>query len=294
MKVAISGGTGLIGKKLVEKLLHEGHEVTVLTRNPRVSKEEGLRFIAWPADADGRKYITTADVVFNLAGEPVAQRWTEKAKEKILSSRLDTTDALVEIIDPQRTALISASAIGLYPEGDNFSTEDTSPDEGFLSHVVQAWENSALEHASQGGRVVCVRIGLVLSEDGGALAKLLPIFKLGLGSPVGTGKHWQSWIHIDDLVNLFYFAATNSTMRGCYNGVSPHPVDNRTLSASMAKALKRPFFFPPVPGFVLRLMFGKMSSVILSSQRVSSKRVETVGFKFRFPHVQEAMNDLFR
>lgn len=295
MKAVITGGTGLVGQVLQEVLLIKGYEVCVFTRSPKTFNEgDKLRYASWPMNEEGLGLVRDADVVFNLAGAPVAQRWTNAAKQAILNSRVDTTDVLVEAMKGSKPkTLVSASAIGIYPEGEERMSEQTEPDSGFLSEVVQAWETSALRADADGHRVVCLRIGLVLSADGGALGKLLPLFKLGLGSAVGTGNHWQSWIHVKDLADLFAYAGETTTMQGVYNAVAPNPVSNKELSRSMAKALKKPFFLPPVPGFVLRLVFGEMAQVILASQRVSSDRTELSGFRFTYPELDAAMKDLF-
>jgi uncharacterized protein (TIGR01777 family) len=293
MKVVITGGTGLVGSRLISRLRADGHHVGVFSRSSK-SALDGVELLAWPADARGKQAVAEADVVFNLAGAPVAQRWTKPAKAAILNSRVDVTDAIVRLMNPNKIqTLVSASAVGIYPEGDGVMDENTPPDRGFLADVVRAWENSARKAEQSGHRVVCLRIGLVLAPEGGALAKLLPVFKLGLGSPVGTGEHWQSWIHIDDLVNLFVFSAQNGTMSGAYNAVAPHSVTNRVLSHELAKALKRPFFFPPVPAFVLKAMFGEMAQVILASQRVNNVRVNTAGFQYKHPEIGAAMRQLF-
>lgn len=293
MKVVITGGTGLVGSRLISRLRADGHQVGVFSRSSRASVN-GVEYLVWPADARGRQAVAEADVIFNLAGAPVAQRWSKAAKELILSSRVDVTAALVAMMHPNRKqTLVSASAVGIYPEGDAVMDENTTPAQNFLADVVKAWEREAHNATTAGHRAVCLRIGLVLAPEGGALAKLLPVFKLGLGSPVGTGDHWQSWIHIDDLVNLFVFAAQNGTMSGVYNAVAPQPVTNRTLSQELAKTLGRPFFFPPVPAFVLKLLFGEMAQVILASQRVNNVRVNTAGFTYKYPEIGGALRQLF-
>lgn len=293
MKVVITGGTGLVGSRMVSRLRADGHQIGVFSRSPE-SATEGLEMLAWPPDARGKKAVSEADVIFNLAGAPVAQRWTKASKAKILNSRVDVTETIVRLMNPNRKqTLVSASAIGIYPEGDGVIDESTPPANGFLADVVKAWEASALKAERAGHRVVCLRIGLVLAPEGGALEKLIPIFKLGLGSPVGTGKHWQSWIHIDDLVGLFVFAAQNGTMNGAYNAVAPNPVSNRVLSHALAKAMKRPFFLPAVPAPTLRLFFGEMAQVVLASQRVNNVRVNTAGFQYDYPEIEQAMRQLF-
>lgn len=293
MKAVITGGTGLVGSHLTQTLMEAGYAVDIFTRSKRSSTREKLRYLAWPADDEGRKAVLQADVVFNLAGAPVAQRWTAQSKQEILDSRVDTTNAIVDLLQGSKAVLVSASAIGLYPDHEFESSESTSPSRGFLSDVVLAWEAAAIEAQKNGTRVVCLRIGLVLAKDGGALDRLTPLFKLGLGSAVGNGKHWQSWIHVEDLARVMQFAAENTTISGIYNAVAPNPVSNQTLSRAMAKAMKKPFFLPPVPGFMLRLIFGDMSQVILASQKVSSKKIETNGFTFKYPTIDSAMKAIF-
>ncbi len=298
MKALITGGTGLVGTKLTQALVDRGYHVGVFTRNPNIATTGAtthgrISLLAWPPDEQGKQQLSEADVVFNLAGAPVAQRWTKAAKQHILNSRIETTDCVVANMTNAKTVLVSASAIGIYPEGDEWVYEDHAPASGFLSDVVRLWEQSALCASESGHRVVCLRIGLVLAAEGGALSKLTPLFNAGLGSAVGTGKHWQSWVHIDDLVRGFIFAAENATMAGVYNAVSPHPVTNKVLSKALAQALGKPFFLPPVPGFALRLLFGKMSRVILASQKVGARRLLTAGFTFQYETISSAMNSLF-
>lgn len=291
MKAVITGGTGLVGKKLVALLRQKGYAVTVLSRSPR--RIEGVNVLPWPLDAEGRRAVAEASVVFNLAGAPVAQRWTKDAQAEILNSRVETTDSIVNALTHPETVLVSASAIGIYPESDSALSEDSKPAQGFLAEVVKAWEASAFRAGTHGNRVVALRIGLVLSPDGGAVGRLLPLFRLGLGSAVGDGKHWQSWIHIDDLAAMMVFAAENGTMNGSYNAVAPNPVSNKDLSKALARALGKPFFLPAVPAFVLGLVFGRMSSIILASQRISAQRIQTAGFNFAYPRIEEAMKNLF-
>lgn len=294
MKAVITGGTGLVGQKLTTKLLNEGYRVSVFTRSGGgvSDRHSDLSFFRWPMDERGRSALRDADVVFNLAGAPVAQRWNKQARASILNSRVETTETVVSGLS-QNCILVSASAIGIYSTGDEWLTEDAPAATGFLPQVVKQWEDAAMNAKNNGNRVVCARIGLVLSPDGGAMERLLPLFRFGLGSAVGNGKHWQSWIHIDDLVELLYFASVNGTMHGVYNAVAPKPVSNKVLSKALAKALKKPFFLPPVPGFILRLIFGAMSSIVLASHKVSSKRVETVGFNFQYREINGAMQALF-
>jgi hypothetical protein len=298
MNALISGGTGLVGTELTKQLLAAGHHVTILSRSASLpaalSGAKAPDVSVWdPAKGEiDLDVVAQSHVIFNLAGASVSERWTSSHKEAIYQSRYDSTSTLVKAISAMDDKiLVSASAIGIYPSKDDWSTESTLPDEGFLSEVVQMWEDEALRATQDGHRVVCLRIGLVLSERGGALDRLLPIFKTGFGSPVGSGKHWQSWIHIEDLAKMFIYAAEND-LNGVYNAVAPEPVTNKVFSKSIAKALGKPFFMPNVPAFMLKLLFGEMSQIVLASNRVKSEKIEKAGFSFRFKAIDAAMNDL--
>ncbi|WP_306639513.1 TIGR01777 family oxidoreductase [Sanyastnella coralliicola] len=296
MNIVISGGSGLIGRQLTKALTGLGHHVTILTRSPeKYQGSELVSYAHWsPSSLSVDKHaIAESDVVINLAGATVAQRWTEKTKKAILDSRVNSTRTLVEAMkDGKQRVFLSASAIGLYPFGDDNFKEDHAPGSGFLSDVVRDWETEAMKAAQDGHRTALIRIGVVLAKDGGALERLVPIFKLGLGSAVGDGKQWQSWIHIDDLVNIFLFALENN-LSGAYNAVAPNPVTNEEMSRQLAKALGKPFWAPNVPGFVLKMIFGDMSEVILGSQKVSAEKLEDSGFNFSFPDIDQALDNLF-
>jgi uncharacterized protein len=297
MKIVLSGGSGLIGSLIGQTLANSGHDVAILTRS--IKPNQPFRQIEWDPQRnliDDVKMEGTQCII-NLAGAPVAQRWTTSNKENILESRINSTKVLVDYIDRNKAvchSFISASAIGLYPSGDSFYNENSASGNNFLSEVVQHWENAAFKAETYGCRVVALRIGIVLAKNGGALDKLLPIFKLGLGSPVGSGKQWQSWIHINDLVQMFQLLSENFQYAGIYNAVAPNPVTNKEFSSALAKSLNRPFWLPAVPAFVLKLVFGKMSQIILNSQKVSSKKIEALGFKFKFPTIDIAFENLFR
>lgn len=287
-----------MGTELTKQLLAAGHHVTILSRTASLpaalSGAEAPDVSVWdPSKGEiDLDVVAQSDVIFNLAGASVSERWTSAHKEAIYQSRLDSTSTLVNAMSAMdNKTLVSASAIGIYPSRDAWSDESTSPDDGFLSEVVQMWEDEALKAGQDGHRVVCLRIGLVLSEKGGALERLLPIFKTGFGSPVGNGKHWQSWIHIEDLTAMFIYAAEHS-LNGIYNAVAPNPVSNKTFSKSIAKALGKPFFMPNVPAFMLKLLFGEMSQIVLASNQVKSDKIEKAGFNFGFTEVDRAMEDL--
>jgi uncharacterized protein (TIGR01777 family) len=234
--------------------------------------------------------------VIHLAGEPVAQRWNDAVKGRIRGSRVIGTRNLVQAISklPQRpSALICASAIGYYgSRGDDMLPEEAGPGSDFLAQTCVEWEKEAIAAGQYGLRVVRVRIGVVLDARGGALKRMLPPFKMGVGGKIGSGKQWMSWVHLDDLAGLFRFALENS-ISGPINGVAPYPVTNADFTKALAAAVHRPAIFP-VPPFALKLMFGEMADVLLASQRVQPRQAETAGFRFKFPQLQPALADLLK
>ena len=275
MNISISGASGFIGRHLLKSLATAGHSPRALSRH------------APPAESD---------VVIHLAGEPIAQRWTAEAKRRIRESRVAGTSNLVEALGrlPHRPeALICASAIGYYgSRGDEILTESSAPGSGFLPEVCVAWEREAQAAEAFGMRVVRVRTGIVLDSNGGALVRMLPPFRMGVGGRLGTGRQWMSWIHLEDLAALFQFAV-ESQVRGPLNAVAPHPVTNADFTRELALALRRPAMFP-VPEFALRLLFGEMAGVLLDSQRVAPAAAEAAGFRFRFPQLAAALAALLR
>jgi len=237
--------------------------------------------------------LAGVNAVINLAGEPVAQRWTEAARDKILRSRVEGTRALVAGMRAQPPqVLISASAVGYYgSRGDEVLTESTPPADDFLGRVAAAWEQEAQAAESSGVRVARIRIGVVLGQNGGALSKMLLPFRLGVGGRLGNGKQWTSWIHIEDLVALIVFLMKESTVRGVFNATSPFPVTNREFTRALAEAVHRPAIIP-VPAFALKLMFGEMSQVLLASQRAIPDAAQRAGFVFEHPDIFAALADI--
>jgi uncharacterized protein (TIGR01777 family) len=293
MKITVTGATGFIGKRLVERLLEQGHAVHILGRTARTPLPSNVQFSLWNAVAGEppEECIREADAIVHLAGEPVSQRWTPEVKRRIWSSRVDGTRHLVQAL-ARRTAplpvLISASAIGYYgSRGDETLTEESAPGSGFLAELGVAWEREALQATELGTRVVMPRIGIVLGR-GGALAVMLPPFRAGLGGRIGDGRQWMSWIHLDDLVNLIVFALDRPALQGPVNATAPNPVRNAEFTETLARVLRRPAIFP-VPLFGLRVLFGEMSEVMLASQRVLPKAAEAAGFKFSFPDLGPAL-----
>ena len=297
MNVTISGASGFIGQSLL-RVFGDRYRIHALSRHGGAKLPPGIRVSVWdpmtgepPAES-----IREADVVAHLAGEPVAQRWTDDVKRRIRESRVAGTRNLVAALakSPRRPlALVCASAIGYYgSRGDEELTEAAAPGSDFLADVCAAWEHEAQAAEAAGVRVICVRIGIVLDPHGGALKRMLPPFRLGAGGRLADGKQWMSWIHLEDLANLFLFAAEHP-VQGVLNGVAPNPVSNTEFTRILAHALRRPALFP-APAFALRAMFGEMSQILLASQRVIPANTEASGFRFRFPELGPALEDLLK
>jgi uncharacterized protein (TIGR01777 family) len=275
--VGLTGASGFVGRSVAASLSRAGNEIrAVSTRGP----------IA-PADFAG------CNVVVNLAGEPVAQRWTAQARERIRSSRVDGTRRVVEALvqlESRPAVLINASAIGIYgPRGDEILTESSAPASDFLGQVASEWEREAMAAEKFGMRVATLRFGIILGR-GGALEKMLLPFKLGIGGKLGDGSQWMSWVHVDDVVGLIEFALANP-VRGAVNVTSPNPVRNVEFTGELARALHRPAIFP-VPKFALRALFGAMAETILASQRVIPETAMRAGFEFKFRELRGAMENI--
>jgi uncharacterized protein (TIGR01777 family) len=302
MRVTVTGATGLIGTQLVAALARRGDEVTVLSRHPARARErlgEGILVEAWdplgaPAPASA---LAGRDGVIHLAGEPVAQRWSPAAKERIRMSRETGTANLVaglRAAEPRPAVLVSASGVGYYgPRGDEEVDESTPPGDDFLAQVCVAWERAALAAEGLGLRVAIVRTGVVLDADGGALAKMLPPFRAGVGGPVAGGRQWMPWIHVEDLVGL-YLAALDGTSggdgawSGPLNAASPRPATNRDFSKALGRALRRPAL-APVPRLALRALYGEMEQIVTTGQRALPRRPLALGYAFAHPELDEAL-----
>ncbi len=298
MKITISGASGLIGRRLMKSLISDGHSLHVLSRHAGMNMPAGVRLSPWdpakgepPADS-----LREADAVIHLAGEPIAQRWTAETKQRIRESRVTGTRNLVQALsklDRRPQTLISSSAIGYYGwRGDEVLTESSSPGTGYLADVCIAWEKEAQAAEALGMRVVMMRTGVALDARGGALLKMLPPFKMGVGGKLAGGKQWMSWIHLQDLVGLYQFALTQP-IRGPVNGTAPNPATNADFTRALAGALHRPAIFP-VPGFALKMLFGEMSEIVLISERVLPKVAQANNFAFRFPELDAALADLLK
>ena len=300
MKVLVTGATGLIGSALCDALLGRGDEVAGLTRDPAKARRgrPGIEWHPWeptlerpPADA-----FAGVDGVVNLIGEKINQRWTEEAKRRIMESRRTATHNLVGTLESLATpprVLVSQSAVGYYGDrGEEIVDESQGPGTSFDAEVVQAWEQAAREVEASGVRLVVVRTGQVLDADGGLLGELLTPFKLGLGGPIAGGDQYLSWIHRDDEIGILLWALDNEQVSGVVNASAPEPARNGDFAKALGKALGRPAVLP-LPGFALDVKFGKeFGAVLRGGQRVIPKRTQELGYEFRFPRLDGALEDL--
>lgn len=296
MKICIAGGTGSIGRALCLRLLRDGHQVTVLTRAPdkarqRVGAEVALVDLA--DDAAVRRAISSSEAVVNLAGEGVVdKRWSRARQQVLRESRVDLTRRLVGYMAGRPPKVfISASAIGFYGDGGEQKLDEQSgAGKGFLAELCQEWEEAAVQAERLGCRVVRLRMGVVLG-DGGALGRMVPIFRKGLGGPMGSGKQYISWIHISDLLELMVRCLNTPRFHGVINAVSPQPVTSRQLAKALGATLHRPAFLP-VPALLLIVLYGEMASALLTGQRVLPNKAESLGFRFAFTGLGAALDDL--
>ena len=296
--ILITGASGLIGARLTEILLQKGHRVAHLGR---VKKSGSVPSYVWDVEKGeiDLKSLNGVDAIIHLAGAGVAEkRWTRERKQEILESRTKSSALLYETLKNakhQVKVVVSASAIGYYGCGLNNEVlkEESKPGQDYLANVVVAWEKAVDNIISLGMRVAKIRIGIVLSEKGGALKELAVPIKWGVGSPLGTGNQVVSWIHLDDLCALFLKVIEDESMGGAYNAVAPHPVSNKKLTQDLAKILNRPLWLPSVPSFVLRLIVGEMAYIVTNGSNVSSGKIEKAGFKFQFPGLEIALRNLF-
>ncbi|HSO35432.1 MAG TPA: TIGR01777 family oxidoreductase [Labilithrix sp.] len=296
MSAFVTGATGTIGRRLLARL---GDDVVLTSRNPekaRASIPRG-RLVAWDGTAPlDDAALEGVDTVFHLAGEPVAEgRWTDEKKKRIEQSRVQGTRALVDAMERAKTrprVFVCASAVGIYgSRGDEILTEESAPGTSFLAAVCAAWEREAVRAEELGIRVVRVRTGIVLAREGGALAEMAPLFRTGLAGKLGDGRQWMPWIHLDDIVALFAFAAKDERVRGALNGSAPEPVTNETFTHAMGKALHRPTFMT-APAFAMRLALGEKAEIVLASQRAVPAAALALDFPFAHTSLDLALTDL--
>jgi hypothetical protein len=273
--VTITGASGFIGRALNARLSAAGHRVeTHSARSPRP--------------------LAISDAVVHLAGEPIAQRWTVAAKRRIRESRVEGTRRLIAALPAPPRVFVCASAVGFYgSRGDEWLTETSAPGADFLAEVSVEWERAAAEARALGTRVVSLRSGMVLGRGGGALARMLPAFRMGVGGRLGSGLQFTPWIHLEDLLDLVEFTLANEAVSGPLNAVAPEPATNREFTAALGRALARPAVLP-VPAFALKALFGEMATVLLASQRVAPRAALDAGFEFRHPELSAALQDLLR
>jgi len=300
MKIFVTGGSGFVGSYITRRLSESGHKIFVVTR----SKVRAQKSIPWATIIEGdpkksgdwQQRASESDAAINLAGNSIFTLWTDATRKAILNSRILTTRNLVDALatSGHGKVLISASAVGYYGSrlDDEILDEEAHPGAEFMSKVCVEWEDAAQRAVQSGIRAVFCRFGIILGRGGGALAMMLPAFRYMLGGTIGSGIQWMSWIHQEDLFNIFSFLLNEAEIAGPVNCVSPNPVRNAEFAKILARTLGRPVLFPPMPAFVLRTMLGEFADVILKGQRVIPKRLMEAGFSFRFPTLQQALEDL--
>ncbi|TVP64471.1 MAG: TIGR01777 family protein [Leptolyngbya sp. LCM1.Bin17] len=304
MKIAITGATGFVGSRLVERLQAEGHSVVVLTRSadhgrkvfPDIAFPQ-VEIVEYTPQSSGpwQGVLSGCDGVVNLAGAPISERWTDEHKQAMVDSRKIGTEKLVEALaqaDPRPTVWVNASAIGYYGTSETATFDEASQpiEDDFLSQVCQAWEGAAQGVQAYGARLVILRFGIVLGM-GGAVAKMLTPFRMFAGGPIGSGRQWFSWIHRDDVVSLIIRALNDPTLEGVYNATSPNPVRMGEFCKILGKVLNRPSWLP-VPDFVLEAILGDGAQVVLEGQQVLPKRTESTGFEYHYVQVKDALVEI--
>ncbi|MBK5145355.1 TIGR01777 family protein [Budviciaceae bacterium BWR-B9] len=297
MHILITGATGLIGRHLTKSLLLQSHTISVVSRNIEKARAQFGDSVSYLNTLDNLKNLDNFDAVINLAGEPIAdKRWTAVQKRRLCNSRWQLTAHLSKLFLDSHTppaVFISGSAVGYYgDQGQSVVTEDEPPHPEFTHTLCQRWEEEALLAKSDRTRVCLLRTGIVLSTEGGALSKMLPIFKMGLGGPLGSGLQYMPWIHINDMVNAIQFLLTTPKLEGPFNMVSPYPVHNELFTDLLASAIDRPHFFR-TPAFVIRLLMGESAVLVLGGQHALPKRLEEAGYHFEFNNLEKAFEDLF-
>ncbi len=286
MKILMTGATGFVGGRLRSRLESKGHTVRVVSRGPGTDHD-------W-SDASLARGVRDTEAIIHLAGESLFdKRWNPRQKELLRSSRVETTRKLAALAAQRKPAcFLSASAIGWYGTSETAVLDERSPrGSDFLAELCGDWEEASEAAAEAGVRTCRVRIGVVLGKGGGALSKMLPFFRLGLGGPLGNGKQWVSWVHVDDLCALFEFLLENPRAMGAYNGTAPTPVTMKDFAGALGRVLHRPSLLP-VPGPMLRLTVGEVADVLVTGQRVIPRRAEEAGFHFAHPEIEAALRDL--
>jgi len=299
-RILITGATGLVGQEIVKQYHAKNIAVNYLsTSKSKLKSGANCKGFYWSPETNEIDVACFEDVevIINLAGASIAKRWTESYKKEIVNSRLQSLSLLFNTIREHNISikqLVSASAIGIYPDSNTNYYEEAFNEfgKGFLAKVSVEWETTALQFKQLNINVSVIRIGIVLSNNGGVLPKLVTPIKNFVGTALGKGSQWQSWIHIEDLAKLFLYVIDNK-LEGVFNGVAPNPVKQRELVKAIGKTINRPIVLPKVPSFVLKLLLGEMNAIVVESQRVSSQKIENLGFQFNYHHLQRALDDLF-
>ncbi len=297
-KVLITGGTGLVGKHLSKRLLEKGYEVAILSR--RRQETEEVHTYTWNPEKNeiDKEALDTADFIIHLAGVDIgAKRWTAERRQSIVDSRIKTGEIIFSSIEKQGSkpkAFITASAIGYYGaiSSDTVFSEEDKPAEDFLGQTCQQWEQMADQFAHLGIRTVKIRTGVVLTKEGGALAKMLMPIKMGVGATMGKGKQYFPWIHIEDLCGIYIKAIEDTSMHGAFNAVAPEHHTNGEFTKALVHAFGKRIWFPKIPAIFMKLLFGKMSLLLLKGSRISAKKIINAGYKFQFPNLEGALQHL--
>lgn len=299
MRVLITGATGLVGQEIV-KLCHSKNILVnyLTTRKSKISKDHNYKGFYWNVDTReiDTNCFTDVDAIIHLAGASISKRWTDSYKKEIINSRVESTQLLIDTLKGEShniKQVVSASAIGIYPDSltNYYDQTHKTISNSFLGKVVHAWETAVDEFSKLDIKISKVRIGLVLSNKGGALKEIVKPIKFGAGAAFGSGEQWQSWIHIEDLARVFVFVLEHN-LEGVYNGVAPNPVSNTELTKTATKVLKKPLILPNIPKFAMKLVLGEMHIILFESQRVSSKTLEDKGFVFEYNCLKPALENL--
>ncbi len=301
MTVLITGATGLIGTQLTKLLIEKGYTVNYLTtsKSKITSKPNFIGFYWNPIQGIiDVNCIKNVDVIIHLAGASISKRWTKTYKQEILQSRIQTSQLLLDALKNNSNKvkqIISASGTAIYPESYTtvYNESSTQTDIGFLSDVVSKWEESVDVFKNLNIKVCKLRTGVVFDKNGGALPEIAKPIQYYVGAAMGNGKQMQSWIHIDDLVSMYYFAIQNQ-LEGVFNAVAPNPVSNSELTIAIAKTIKKPLFLPNIPQFVMKLLLGEMSILLFSSKNLSSEKIQKHGFKFQFTTINSALQNIYK
>ncbi|MDN5286837.1 MAG: hypothetical protein JWR38_3111 [Mucilaginibacter sp.] len=296
--ILITGGSGSVGRRLTRLLLDKGCQVSTLSRKP--DNDSQIKTYVWDIDKGviDEHCIDGIDTIVHLAGAGIAdKRWTESRKKELIDSRTKSIGLIYRLLKnkPNKVnAIISASAIGYYSDrGDKLMTEGSLPNNDFMARCCIAWEDAIDEGEKLGLRVVKFRTGVVLDQDGGALPKLALPVKLYIGSAIGNGNQWIPWIHWLDVVNMYLYGIENTALKGVYNMVAPNPVTNKQLTQAVAKQLHKPLWAPKVPAFLLKLILGEMSTIVLGSTKVSAQKIQDAGFNFKFAELPAALKEIY-